>query len=75
MQVFSGVLKLPGLQLGVYLCGLSSSGKCSLPVLILKRKSYIFISFYCYYYYFFFYEEILLTTMLTMKILFTMFFF
>ena len=50
MQVFSGVLKLPGLQLGVYLCGLSSSGKCSLPVLILKRKSYIFISFYCYYY-------------------------
>ena len=54
MQVFSGVLKLPGLQLGVCLCGLSSSGKCSLPVVILKRKSYILISFYCYYCYFFF---------------------
>ena len=46
LQGFSAVLRLPGLQLGVFLCGLSSSGKCSLPGVILKRKSYIVISFY-----------------------------
>ena len=57
MQVFSGMLKLPGLQLGVCLCGLSSSGKCSLPGVILKRKSYFVISFYCYYYFFFFFMK------------------